>query len=125
MSAAEWFEISLIAGENSLTGFAILFSLMSGYMVVAYTVGRTLSRNQVLLASSIYTVGCLLMVFSNFSHVRDAIVGRQQAALIAQEIPMGVGLSPVTWASVILVIHRSFLIGSLIFMWQVRHSKTE
>lgn len=125
MSAAEWFEVSLIAGGNSLTGFAVLFSLMSGYMVVAYTVGKSLSRQQVSIASTIYGVGCLLMVFSNFSHVRDAIVARQQSVLMAPEIPTGVGLSPTAWASIILLIHGSFVIGSFVFMWQVRHSEIE
>ena len=124
MSAAEWFEISLIAGANSLTGFAILFSMISGYMVVAYMVGPSLSTFQVSLASCVYGFGCLFMVFSNYSHVRDAIVARQQAVSMVSEIASGVGLSPIMWASISGLIYCSFVTGSFVFMWQVRHPKT-
>lgn len=125
MTGAEWLEISLIAGGNSLTGLAILFSMVSGYMAVAYLVGKSLTGFQVALASAIYTTGCLLMVFSNYSYVREAIVARQEAVQLIAEMPSGVGLSPDLWASITGAIYLSFLVGSLVFMWQVRHPKTE
>jgi uncharacterized membrane protein len=124
MSAAEWFEISLIAGGNSLTGFAILFTMISGYMVVAYVAGLSLTTFQVSLANTVYVVGCLFMVFSNYSHVRDAIVARQQAVSMVAEISSGVGFMPATWAAISGAIYCSFVIGSLVFMWQVRHPKS-
>lgn len=125
MSAAEWFEVSLIAGGNSLTGFAILFSMISGYMVVAYAAGKSLTSFQVSLANTVYVVGSLFMVFSNYSHVRDAIAARQQAVSLVAEISPGVGLMPTTWAGISGAIYCSFVIGSLVFMWQVRHPGSE
>jgi hypothetical protein len=94
-------------------------------MVVAYVVGKSLTTFQVSVASTVYVVGCIFMVFSNYSHVRDAITARQQAVAMAVEISPGVGLMPTTWAGISGAIYFSFVIGSLVFIWQVRHPRPE
>ena len=120
MNGGEWFELSLLAGGNSLTGFAILLSLISGYMVIAYNVGEKLTASQVGLANAIYLGGCITMLYANFSNIRDAMMTRQQAMAAADGITIGSGLSPAAMASIFSISQSLFVLGSLIFMWQVR-----
>ena len=125
MTSGDWFELSLLAGSNSLTGFAILLSLISGYMVVAYSVGDKLTALQVSLANAIYLGGCITTLYASFSNIRDAMMLRQKAMALADGITVGSGLSPVAMASVFAISQALFVVGSLVFMWQVRHGGSD
>ena len=128
MSGAEWFEAYTNASSNGLTALAILLTLVSGYMVIAYLVGDKLTRIQVFLVNIVYIASGTSVLTSNYGSVLDSATARAEAARRVEEL--GVIVSPVgeaapeTFAIVVAAVNSLFLIISLVFMWQVRHPKT-
>ena len=109
---------------NVLTGQALFISTISAYLVVAYTVGARLTMYQVW--------------FINFTFILFSLVGLQglTAQLLTifdyevirlEQLGRAAHFEQTGEASVWLAVAVRVLItaGSLIFMWQVRHPKTE
>lgn len=129
MSGAEWFEAYTNASSNGLTALAILLTIVSGYMVIAYLVGGKLTKIQVFLVNTVYITSGLSVLTSNYGSVLDSATARAQAGRHAEELaliisPVGEA-APETLAIIVATVNSLFLIVSLVFMWQVRHPKTE
>ena len=108
----------------SLTSLSVYFSLIFGYLIVAYFAGAKLTRVQ----NAILTLLYLCTVIIN----RVAWLGIQQAGkklnLELMELRPDVSQAPLFTDSGIVistVIFAASIVGSLYFMWHVRHPKTE
>ena len=129
MSGSEWFEAYTNASSNGLTALAILLTLVSGYMVIAYLVGEKLTQIQVLLVNMVYIASGLSVLTSNYGSVLDSATARAEAAQRIEELrsiatPVGEAI-PETYAIIVAIVNSLFLVISLVFMWQVRHPKAE
>ena len=126
MTGAEWFEAYTNASSNGLTALAILLTLVSGYMVIAYLVGEKLTVFQVTLVNSMYVLSGSTLLLSNYGSVLDSTTARTQAGLLVSELAMimGIDASPTLLASLVAGINTLFIVISLLFMWQVRHPKS-
>ena len=129
MSGSEWFEAYTNASSNGLTALAILLTLVSGYMVIAYLVGEKLTQIQVLLVNMVYIASGLSVLTSNYGSVLDSATARAEAAQRLEELrsiatPVGEAI-PETYAIIVAIVNSLFLVISLVFMWQVRHPKAE
>ncbi|MEP1473061.1 MAG: hypothetical protein ABJK25_18940 [Halieaceae bacterium] len=129
MSGSEWFEAYTNASSNGLTALAILLTIVSGYMVIAYLVGEKLTKIQVLLVNMVYIASGLSVLTSNFGSVLDSATARAEAAQRIEQLgsiitPVGEAV-PETYAIIVASVNSLFLIISLVFMWQVRHPKAE
>ena len=126
MNGAEWFEAYTNASGNALTATAILLTLVSGYMVIAYLVGDKLTSLQVWLVNTLYIFSGCSVLASNYLSVLDSSTARIEATHLAHELkPVMDGASPEAAALIVSGINALFIIISLLFMWQVRHPKTE
>lgn len=129
MNGSEWFEAYTNASSNGLTALAILLTIVSGYMVIAYLVGEKLTRIQVLLVNMVYIASGLSVLTSNYGSVLDSATARAEAAQRIEELrsiatPVGEAV-PEIYAIIVAAVNSLFLIISLVFMWQVRHPKAE
>ena len=129
MNGSEWFEAYTTASSNGLTALAILLTIVSGYMVIAYLVGEKLTRIQVLLVNMVYIASGLSVLTSNYGSVLDSATARAEAAQRIEELrsiatPVGEAV-PEIYAIIVAAVNSLFLIISLVFMWQVRHPKAE
>ena len=120
MTGAEWIEAAHQGISISITAFAVFLSLFSGYLVVAYSVGKDLSRFQVSVINVVYVLSSLITLSANFGGIRDSLIARQQAAILVPEFPAGPDTDPVTWATAILAVNFLVLVASLVFMSQIR-----
>ena len=122
MTEYELFDLMNGLGSNIIQGQAVFLTVLTAYLVVAYTVGANLTRYQV--------------SFINFTFIIFAIVGIQAQLYNMDQIYawgadirklQGVTSSPGEQASRWLFISIRILmnLGALIFMWQVRRSKAE
>ena len=129
MNGSEWFEAYTNASSNGLTALAILLTIVSGYMVIAYLVGEKLTRIQVLLVNMVYIASGLSVLTSNYGSVLDSATARAEAAQRIEELrsiatPVGEAV-PEIYAIIVAAVNSLFLIISLVFMWQVRHPKAD
>ena len=110
---------------NMLAGQAIYFTQLGSYLLVAYLIGTKLTTFQVSFLNILLVIlsvtgmsGFLSILHSNFD-LRDRLIdmGSSQVSTSA-EISNA--------ASYTFVVFRVLiLLGALLFMWQVRHPKTD
>ena len=101
---------------------ATYFTILTAYIIAAYMVGADLSRFQVLIISIgfVWFVG-LCTYAGTSAGMRCAELGREIMALNpSRAITLNEGV--MTAASMIMY---GGILVALIFMWQVRHPKTE
>ena len=127
MNGAEWLEVHTNASSNGLTALAILLTMVSGYIAIAYLVGKKLTTLQVVLINIVYISSGTSVLLSNYGSVLDSATARWEAARLIQQVRdvMGIEGTPEILALVVAGTNSLYLVISLVFMWQVRHSKAE
>jgi len=116
----------LLNGVNSniVAGQAVFLTVLSAYLVVAYSVGKSLTTYQV----SFINFAFILMMFIGFNAQADLLETAYAYGYELDSLRTGPGAMDTT-AEVVkiafLMIRAVLVIGALVFMWQVRHSKTE
>ena len=128
MTAAEWMELYTSSSANGLMAQATLLTLVSGYTVVAYAVGKKLTVLQIFLASLVYIGGSTSTLVSNYVSVLEALNAKAQAAALEPNLYSWITASQVSFSApafLVALLNALFIAASLLFMWQVRHSTTE
>jgi len=110
--------------SNIVQAQALFISVLSAYLVVAYTAGASLTRYQVCFISLIFLLITSLGAFGQLRNVEVMTEwGYQAAALGGGEVLVSeVQAETTKW--LFIAIRVALTIGALVFMWQVRHPKT-
>ena len=115
------YELLDVAGTYHALGISALvanFSIMSAYLLASYVVGAKLNRMQVTIISALFITASLGMTWATGAYL-----------YIAQDFLIQSGQKlPITAIQPHEMLVPIFLLGMfacLIFMWQVRHRKTE
>ena len=107
-----------------ICGQAIFLTTLSAYRVVAYSVGKTLTTYQVSFINFVF----ILMMYVGFNaRASQAALACAYADQLSSFRPGTEGVD--TTAEVVRIVFTSIrfvlAVGALIFIWQVRHPKTE
>ena len=124
MTEYELYEIIVGYSGNLEQSMAVLISLLSAYLILAYTIGAKLSRFQVLFISTCFTVAYFGMLQAQMYYLDQTIRLAEELESLSGEksIVAGQGdFSMVLFAGVRIL----FLFGSLYFMWNVRRTAAE
>ena len=120
MSEAEIWELILLSQANAATYIAMLLTLISGYLVIAYLVGTKLSGQQILLVNGLFLLSALSMAFPTFAaYERASFLLSLTSEAYRSPRSAGIHLAPGASA----VIFSGAILASLKFMWDVRHPK--
>jgi hypothetical protein len=107
---------------DSLVFIPLFISLVSGYLVVAWLVGKQLARAQVVLINSLYITFLVLLAFSWTKRVFIGI--SYQSELMAMNPNRVEVLGP--WlVPIISVLGIILILACLKFMWDIRHPKAK
>lgn len=124
MTPGDWVELLTGSQSNSVATFALLLTMLSGYMVIAYVAGTALTRLQIALANILYLAGTLVTLVSLRTSLMDSAMARVHLSSLAEEIDYTVTLEQALWiADLVVATDVVLIIAPLIFMWQVRHTK--
>ncbi|MEP0200917.1 MAG: hypothetical protein ABJ084_03790 [Halioglobus sp.] len=124
MSIDGLLEASFVTWGNVISLLALLITLISGYLVVAYIAGAKMTRAQVTLINILYVLMSAFLIWAC----------REMAwrAAVFEDTAYSMATGPVSElyarGDVALAIISSFglaLLASFKFMWDVRHPKTE
>ena len=122
MTEAELLEAASNNWSNVISLITIFISAMSGYLVVAYLVGKKLNTQQVTLVNALYGA---LMGFTLFSIFEFARAGVEHGKLaLEMSTQRTIGPSEVL-PFVFIAIIFPLILASYKFMWDIRHSKTK
>ena len=120
------YEIADLVGtysSNMQEGQALFITIFSAYMVVAYTVGRQLSRFQVVFVTFAFLLFCSLMTLGGVQTLgvvwdyADKLYALNHEEVIEVRRGFNIGL--------FYGVRALLVTGALIFMWRIRHPKTE
>ena len=122
MTEYELFDLINGISSNIVQGQSVYLTTITAYLVVAYSVGAKLTRFQVFFVSFVYILfGLVGMQGQRYNFDPAYYWGAELMELSSKSPTPAENASPWVFISVRLVM----LIGSLIFMWQVRHPKAE
>jgi hypothetical protein len=122
MSEAELLETAQAVWGNYISCIGILISIISGYLVVAYIVGRTLTRSQVLLVNVTFFVFTSFAILSMFEFSQTGTELMTLAlAQSAQRSEIGITIVP----QLTVIVFPLLVLGSYKFMWDVRHPRAD
>ena len=120
MSEAEIWELILLSQANAATFIAMLLTLISGYLVIAYLVGAKLSGQQILLVNGLFLLSACSIAFPAFAaYERASFLLSLTSEAYRSPRSAGIHLAPGASA----VIFSGAILASLKFMWDVRHPK--
>lgn len=123
MSEAEMLEHFWNAQEMAVNSFVAYITMLSGYLVVAFVVGKRLSRFQVFIITIGFIIFTLFAIWGAGTFWNTAYV--TGLALISNHPDL---LSYLYWlnpAYVAVACMAGGIIAGCKFMWDVRHPKTE
>jgi len=125
MTEYELSEVVIGYSSNVDQGTAVMISVMSAYLVTAYAIGTNLSRFQVMFISICFTVVFLGLLSGQYFYVSQLVHNYAQLEAIAASENQILQATGGTTVAMFFIVRALFLIGSLYFMWNVRHQKTE
>jgi hypothetical protein len=124
MSEYELYEIVVGFTGNLEQSMAVLISLLSAYMIIAYSVGANLTKFQVLFISTCFTTVYIGVMQAQFFYLGETIYLAEKLNLLRDSPSAVEGTGDIS-AIIFISVRVLFLIGALYFMWNVRHPKTE
>jgi hypothetical protein len=122
MTDAELWELILISQGNMGSILAVYISVLSGYLIVAYLIGRKLNTVQAATVTSLFTVTSLLFTMAGYAFLSRAAF-LFQFTDVKYRSPASAVIPLAPWLMMILLLLG--ICGCLKFMWDVRHPKTE
>ena len=111
-----------------MSAFTLLLTIISGYTVISYMVGANLARSQLTIATTLYIASSLLVLMNMRSAMMEAARARYYLSSLANEFDYVNDLNlqqMLGMAEIVTLVIFALVIAPLVFMWQVRHPKTE
>ena len=122
MTEAELITAAQAGWSNVISLIAILISVLSGYLVVAYLAGADMTRSQNVIVTSLYLLISIFILWSMFTLVERS----NEMAMLAIDMSKQRTLGPKGYvAHPIAIVFAICTVASIKFMWDVRHPKTE
>ena len=122
MTEAELIQTAQEAWSNVINILALLITVISAYLVVAYVVGKDLTKSQVALINVLYGA---FAGFGIFAVHRFSLAANEMGKL-ALEMSTQRTLGPSDAVPLgFLVVLIPILVGCYKFMWDIRHPKPD
>ncbi len=119
MTPYEALDLAQSTFSNSLAAYAILLTLVSGYLLTAYMVGAELTHVQVRILTLLFLIvaGILVWSMSAYAYWGEVFSSQARPASVARSV-----MGPQTWLPAFLaIVNIGTVIASMFFMWTVRH----
>lgn len=125
MTAADWFDLMTAAMGNTATYYALFWTLVSGYLVVAYTVGNKLMRNQIAFINTLFVISTLFTTFAAVTALRNGLLAFRMGATHVEEMTAITAGQAAGFVILVACVNFVIVLGCMKFMWDVRHPKSE
>lgn len=123
MEPSDWFELAQGAMSNAAAFFAIFWTLVSGYLFIAYSIGKLLQKGHVIFINLLFLISTTMSSLASTMASKNGLLAMRQASASFDEVTT---LTP-NQASVALTIaavaNIAVVLGCLKFMWDMRHPK--
>ena len=118
MTQYESLDLAQSAFSSSIAAYALFLSIVTGYLVTAYMVGRELSRGQVWLLSVLFLVVASIAIWSVSSYIHWGVVYSFMAGPEGFEHS---AMTPKPWLPEFMaIVNVATAVACLVFMRNVR-----
>ncbi|MFT4815647.1 MAG: hypothetical protein ACI9IQ_001140 [Cyclobacteriaceae bacterium] len=94
MTEFETAELTFSLLGYAMTAMALYFTIVSGYLIIAYMVGEELSKSQMFIVSSLFGVFALILAYASYSFFAEASnVGNRASSSIEYWLPSVIGIA--------------------------------
>ena len=122
MTEAELVSTAQALWANVIALMAILLSVMSAYLIVAYLAGSKLTHSQAVIVNTLYVLVSVFLVWAMFVLAQRGIEVATLAIDLSTQRELG---STPNVARALIGLFGVCSLASLKFMWDVRHPKAE
>jgi hypothetical protein len=116
MTEYELMDLSATFAGTAISGVMGYLTVLFAYFIVAYIVGASLNRSQVIAVNGLFLVTTLFMISGSASYFWTSYNYRVLAGAYAP---------PVAGYKILLPLLLIGVVLGLKFMWDIRHPKTE
>ena len=120
MTEYELFDLMLTAVDGGTAVIGIILTVVSGYLIVAWLVGDKLTTAQVLMVNLLFLCTAPMMVWGWLGRYLAALDLQNQLLVLAPQTTERINMYVIIGFPIILFI---LILGSLKFMWDIRHPK--
>ena len=124
MSVDGLLEVSFVTWGNVISLLALLITIISGYLVVAYIAGAKMTKAQVTLVNILYVLMSAFLIWACREMALRAAVFEDAAYAMATG-PVSELYARGDVAVAIISAFSLALLASFKFMWDVRHPKAQ
>jgi hypothetical protein len=122
VTEAELLAVSHESWSNAISLVALFVSILSGYLIVAYMVGKNMTRSQIVILNTLFLGLSGFFVLGALEFARISLemeylaleIGTQRIVEPQAYLPYG-----------LTMFYGICIIAALRFMWDVRHPKPE
>jgi hypothetical protein len=123
MTATDWLEVAADMGSNSTSAFAITVTMASGYLVMAYIVGKKLSVAQLWVFNTLFLIAMVLVALGDFQSLTISVRAMHEAGKLLPDWKGYFSESDNWYTYVSLTVNILMIGGCLKFMWGIRHTE--
>ena len=121
MTPYEYADLSQTAFGNAMTSYALILSVVTGYLITTYLIGAKLSKFQVTILTTLFLFA---MAFLTWSMSAYAFWGTFFSTQNPSDAELGKLFRPGAWTTGVAAILNLFTTAMcLLFMWNVRTAK--
>ena len=120
MTEYELIDLMLTAVDGGTAVIAIILTIVSGYLLVAWLIGDKLTTAQVVLVNLLFLCTAPFLIWGWLGRYLVALDLQNQLIVLAPQTPERVSMYTIIVFPTILSI---LILGSLKFMWDIRHTK--
>ena len=122
MTEAELISAAQAIWANVIALMAMMISILSAYLVVAYMAGNKMTHSQTVIVNSLYMLITIFLMWAMFVLVQRG----NEMATLAIEMTTQRTLGPTAYVALAIVgIFGACSLASLKFMWDIRHPEAE
>jgi lysylphosphatidylglycerol synthetase-like protein (DUF2156 family) len=119
MTEAELWQLHLLAVANTADAFQGVLTIIFGYLVTAYFVGRRLTQFQSAIVSLLFVLGTAGTSFMTFVEFR-------RAAMFMEQLTSQFGVESISPNAVVIPLYVALMalliLASVFFMYQIRRN---
>jgi hypothetical protein len=119
-----WIELMQNQGVLVNADSTMMFTLLFGYLLVAYFVGKNLSRSQTLILTVLYIIAFVVTLGNIVGSAYATVTMKVALIQVCPECTVSPLIS-VEAIFMVATVNAAMLGASLYFMWNVRHPKIE
>lgn len=124
MGTADWFDLMTAAMGNTASFYALFWTLVSGYLVLAFVVGERLTRSQLTIVNFLFIVSTSGTTFSAVTACRNALLAYRKGASSVEEMTALSSGQAYGFLVIMCIFNLLAILSCLKFMWDIRHSKS-